>query len=235
MRVCTLIFAAVLCGSLTSLADDAKKGDWTQLFNGKDLAGWDTWLGRPYKEKEVVGLNKDPRQVYAVVDMDGQPAIRISGQTFGALTTKEEFENYHLKLEFKWGEKKWPPRENAVRDSGLLYHCTGPHGAHGSFWMQSLECQIQEHDCGDFWPVANVSVDVEGEMTPMKTVVYKKGGTKMTGLKRRIVRDADHEKPLGQWNMIELLTVGSTSVHVVNGKANMVLTNARRKVGDKDE
>src|SRR5262245_31523419 len=151
------------------------KAEWRPLFNGKDLAGWDTWLGRPNGEKESVGLNKDPKMVYTVVNVDGKPAIRISGEIFGAMTSTEECENYHLKFELKWGEKKWPPREKAVRDSGLLYHCVGPHGAAGSFWMKSQECQIQEGDCGDYWSVAGAIVDVEGERKGDKgPVIYKK-------------------------------------------------------------
>ncbi len=221
-------------GLVPASADDQKDG-WTSLFNGKDLSGWDTWLGRPFKEKEVIGLNKDPNKVYAVVDVDGQPAMRISGEIFGALTTKGDFENYHLKLEFKWGEKRWPPREKAVRDSGLLYHCVGPQGAHGSFWMRSLELQIQEKDCGDFYSVAGVIVDVEAERKGDKgPLVYKKGGKQFVGVTSRIIKDPDNEKPTGQWNTIELLTVGQTSVHLVNGKVNMILTNARHKVEGKE-
>ncbi|MCC6417983.1 MAG: DUF1080 domain-containing protein [Gemmataceae bacterium] len=212
---------------------------WTSLFNGKDLSGWDTWLGRPNKGKESVGLNKDPNHVYTVVMADGKPAIRISGETFGALTSKDEHENYHLKLEFKWGEKKWPPREKAVRDSGLLYHCVGPQGAQGTFWMRSQECQIQEKDCGDYYSVAGAIVDVEGERKGGKgPIIYKKGGEKFTvpskGVGGRIVKSPDNEKPTGQWNTIELLTVGPTSVHVVNGKTVMVLTGSRQKVGAKE-
>src|SRR5262245_31107949 len=86
--------------SLSSPAAD--KDDWTALFNSKDLSGWETWLGKPHKGTEVLGLNNDPSKVYTVAEVDGKPAIRISGEVFGAITTKDEFENYHLKLEFKW-------------------------------------------------------------------------------------------------------------------------------------
>src|ERR1043165_5943132 len=157
-RICQAI-ALILSTMLVPAADGGDK-DWISLFNGKDLTGWDTWLGRPNGEKEAVGLNKDPKNVYTVVEVDGKPAIRISGEIFGAITSQKELENYHLKLEFKWGEKRWPPREKAVRDSGLLYHCVGPHGTAGSFWMRSQELQIQEHDCGDYWSVAGATVDV---------------------------------------------------------------------------
>ena len=232
MRTCI----AGLLVFVVSFPADAQDGEWKSLFNGKDLSGWDTWLGRPAKDKEPVGLNNDPKKVYTVVEADGKPAIRISGEIFGALTSKDEFENYHVKLEFKWGEKKWPPREKAVRDSGLLYHCVGPHGAQGTFWMQSQECQIQEGDCGDYWSVAKAIVDVEAERKG-KDLVFKKGGDKFTvpskGTSNRIIKSPDNEKPSGQWNTIEVLCHGGTAIHVVNGKVNMILTDSRREVAGK--
>jgi hypothetical protein len=233
----------LLCPALSLVplqVQAGKVGEWIALFNRKDLGGWDTWLGRPNKKQEAIGLNTDPQHVFTVVDVDGKPAIRISGEIFGALTSKQEFENYHLRLEFKWGDKKWPPREKAVRDSGLLYHCVGPHGAAASYWMQSLECQIQEHDCGDFWSVAGAIVDVEGFRKDGKGwLIYKKRGKKFTVPSKesggpRIVKSPDNENPTGQWNTIELLTASGTSVHIVNGKVVMVLTNSRRKVADRE-
>ncbi len=241
-RCCWLaLLPAVLVAALVLPLRAGDAGEkWVSLFNGKDLDGWDTWLGRPSRGKEVIGLNKDPHKVYSVAEVDGKPAIRISGEVFGALTSQKDFQNYHLRLEFKWGQKRWPPREKDVRDSGLLYHCVGPHGAQSSFWMRSQEFQIQEHDCGDYWSVAGAIVDVEGERKDGKgPVVYKKGGKKYTvpskesgGL--RIVKDPDNERPTGEWNTLDLLCVGGTSVHVVNGKANMVLTNSRQIVNGKE-
>ncbi|HEY8504136.1 MAG TPA: DUF1080 domain-containing protein [Gemmataceae bacterium] len=240
------VTSIALLPSLGRYAAAADPEGFRPLFNGKDLSGWDTWLGRPHpsvtgldlKKNDkgqyvgTVGLNKDPKNVYTVVTEDGAPAIRISGEIFGALTSKEEFSDYHLRLQFKWGEKKWPPRDKAKRDSGLLYHCVGEHGAGGTFWMRSLECQIQEGDCGDFWSVAGVLVDVEGELQGDNgPVVFRPGGKTFTlpakGLGNRAVKSATNEKPHGQWNTIEVYCVGPTSVHVVNGTPNMVLTNAR--------
>jgi hypothetical protein len=237
----SFVVLATLSGSLLAPPTDAggKQDGWKVLFNGKDLSGWDTWLGRPSKDKDIVGLNTDPKGVYSVVTADGQPAFRITGEIWGALTTKEEFSDYHFKLEFKWGEKRWPPRDKTVRDSGLLYHCVGPHGAQGTFWMRSQELQIQEKDCGDYWSVAGAIVDVEGERKEDKgAVIYKKGGMKFTvpskGIGNRIIKSPDNEKKTGEWNSIELYCLGGTSVHVVNGKVNMVLTNSRHVEGGKE-
>src|SRR5262245_327644 len=92
----SLVIAAILSAPAPGADDDAKP-----LFNAKDLSGWETWLGRPHKSvmgldlkkndkgdyTESVGLDKDPKKVYTVVEVDGKPAIRISGEIFGAITT----------------------------------------------------------------------------------------------------------------------------------------------------
>jgi hypothetical protein len=230
-------YVLLIAGS-SAWSDDPGEG-WRSLFNGKDLTGWDTWLGRPHGQNEVVGLNHDPAQVYRVVEEDERPAVRISGEVLGALTSKEEFGDCHVRLEFKWGYKRWPPREKVVRDSGLLYRCVGSHGAHDSYWMRSLEFQIQEHDTGDFWSIGGATVDVAGRLEkPGGPVVYHKGGTTFTvpgkEVGARIVKDGDYEKPTGLWNTLDLYMVGTTSVHVVNGRPNLVLTNPRQRINGQD-
>jgi hypothetical protein len=226
---------AVAVAALVAATATGQEPSFRSLFNGKNLDGWDTWLSRAHQSKEQIGLNKDPKGVYTVVTEDGKPVIRISGEIFGAITTKDEFENYHLRFEVKWGEKRWPPREKAVRDSGLLYHCVGPHGAGGGHWMKSFECQIQENDFGDFYSVAGVIVDVEGERKGDKgPILYRKGGQKFKGVTSRIIRNPLNEKPHGQWNVVELYAVGQTAVHVINGKTNMIMTGLRHKVDGKE-
>ncbi|MDB4309667.1 DUF1080 domain-containing protein, partial [Akkermansiaceae bacterium] len=76
-----------------------------------------------------LGLNNDPLKVFSVIAEDGHKVLKITGEIYGGLTTKEEFENYHITMQTKWGEKKWEPRLCDKRDSGLLLHCVGKHGA----------------------------------------------------------------------------------------------------------
>src|SRR5262249_8972219 len=121
-----------------STSDKSKEGGWVSLFNGKDLTGWETSLGVPTGEKEPIGRNRDPKQVFTIVQLDGEPAVRISGEVLGGLATLKEYGDYHLELEFKWGEKRYAPRANLPRDSGLLYHgVNGYNRATG--WLESLE------------------------------------------------------------------------------------------------
>jgi hypothetical protein len=77
-------------------------GATISLFNGKDLSSFYTWLPK-------YG-HKDPDKVFTVVnDVDGAPAIRISGQHYGGLITRKEYSNYKLVAEFRWGSKTWEP------------------------------------------------------------------------------------------------------------------------------
>jgi hypothetical protein len=244
--VAALLSPAIAAGMPRPASVQSLAASWTPLFNGRDLAGWETFLGRPHKTTEMpglprnddgeylapVGVNRDPRGVFSAVQIDGEPAVRVSGEIYGGLITLGEFENYHLRFQFKWGEKRWPPRVEAVRDSGCCYHSVGPHGASYGFWMQSLEFQIQEGDCGDFYSLAGVIVDVEGVPAkpddPRSELIYKRGAPRVSGYTRRIIREPFSEKPYGEWNTLELYCHGQNSVHVVNGTPNMAVSGARR-------
>ena len=113
-----LLLGVLLLSLLPALPARDKAEGPTALFNGRDLTGFYTYL-------RGHGKNKDPEGV--ITAHDGM--IRVSGKIFGCFTTEKEYENYHLVMEFKWGEKTWPPREKDARDSGILLHCVGEDGA----------------------------------------------------------------------------------------------------------
>jgi hypothetical protein len=208
------------------------------LFNGKDLSGWDTYIGMRYdtvigkRTGAPAGLNTDPDGVFTVVQEDGRPALRISGQHFGGISTQQEFSNFHLRVEFKWGDEKWAPRKKAKRDSGILYHAVGPHGKDGGSWMRSQEFQVQETDCGDYWGVAGALFDIPASQTAAG-YVYDAAATMLTFSAaspqgRHCIRQSDEEKTPGQWNVAEVYCYGDTAVHIVNGKVVMVLYRSRQ-------
>jgi len=125
---------------------EKQDSEFALLFNGKNLQGWYTFL----REK---GKDHDPENIFQVTE-EGE--LQISGKEFGYISTIEEFENYHFTLEFKWGTKKHPPRENDKRDSGICYHF--PKESKDEVWPKSVECQIQEGDCGDFWLIGGATI-----------------------------------------------------------------------------
>ena len=69
---------------------------------------------------EPIGFNRDPLHVFAVETVDGEPAIHVSGAGFGVMTTDASFGNFHLRMQVKWGEKKWGYKRtgHAALDAG---------------------------------------------------------------------------------------------------------------------
>lgn len=228
---------------------DITKDSWISIWNGEDLTGWHKYLGTPYNMKTdslgksilPFGIDNDPLEVISIVEDKDSNAIRITGLAWGMIYTDKEYKNYHLKLKIKWGEDKHAPREQLPRDSGLLYHGFGEPGSGDNVWMNSQELQIQEGDMGDYWPVGDVEIDIPSVPTEDKFYIFKEGAelrkyynadildtAEMDSLaKRRVLKAFNAEKPHGQWNDVELIVFGDSSIHIVNEKVVMRLYNSR--------
>lgn len=232
--VVLLVFAMPGCGK------KAAESEWQSLFNGTDLSGWDTYLGPTFDTVQnkfdtlaIPGLNNDPRGVFRVVEEDGAPAIRISGDGFGGISTLQEFENFHLRAEFKWGTLKWHPRKDKKRDSGILYYAVGPQGAAYGHWMRSQEFQVQEGDCGDYWSVDGSIVDIPATGSAKEEYVYSPVATMLpfsytSEYGKRCIKNPDAEKPTGEWNTVDIYCLGPNIVHMINGTVVMKLFNSRQ-------
>lgn len=204
-----------------------------QLFNGKNLKNWEIYLGAPITGFEELAKKATPASTYNVVKLDGQKVIHISGDIFASLATIEEFENYHLRLEFKWGEKVY-----GKRNSGLLYHSFGPFGAAFGTWMACIEHQLMHENLGDTYLMANTWCQVKSKMGNLGTAYFYDPNGQISTFSegtngRSIKKKEDAEKPLGEWNTVDLYCFGQTSVHVVNGKVVMVNTNCSTFDGGK--
>jgi hypothetical protein len=232
-----------LCLILVTAGPAAGDEGWVSLFNGKDLDGWEVCVGGG----EPFAPGRDPKGMFSVVREDGGPTLRISGDGLGGVSTLKAYGDYHLELEFKWGEKRFPPRANEPRDSGLLYHAASDYNP-TTGWLESVEFGILEGgETGDFWSVLGshgerIIVDVEGDdiptaqrRYPTEPIRWRPGGKTYVGTKLGILNGDDNEKPRGRWNKLDLICVGQTGVHVVNGTVNLVLTEIRRQVGERAE
>jgi hypothetical protein len=220
---------------------------WMDLLD-KDLSQWENYLSYRYPEGydgeipkdaegndlKPIGLNKDEFGVFTMIEEDGQPVLRISGEIYGCVATKSEFENYHLKLQVKWGDKKWHPRKQLLKDSGILYHSIGPHGAESwRSWMLSQEFQVMQGHMGDFWSQANSAIDIRAYLPEyiMNPVADKSQPFLALGRGEEIqgycMRSANYERPHGEWNELELICFENKSIHIVNGEVVMILKNSR--------
>lgn len=205
-----------------------------------DLSAFYTWNNKH-------GRDNDPDRVFTLVDaVDGAPAIRVSGQHYGGIVTKQSYTNYRLVLEFRWGNVTWGDRKNKARDSGILFHLSGEDGNnnknfHGA-WTRSVEYQILEGGIGDIWLVPGYDRDSPTPTQPRLTVAVKKhplgfpawdpagtptelkhfGRIGWGGLDPEWKPDLgfrgrhDVEKPWGQWNHIELICEGGDVTYFLN-------------------
>ncbi|MCX6624441.1 MAG: DUF1080 domain-containing protein, partial [Acidobacteria bacterium] len=119
---CLLLCAAALCGQTRESA--IRPDSVIRLFNGKNLDGWYTWL----KDSRY----EDPKKVFTVEN----GVIHISGDGYGGITTRKEYRDYHLVVEFKWGQRTWGDRKDHARDSGILLHAVGEDGVAGGIWIE---------------------------------------------------------------------------------------------------
>lgn len=233
-----LLLAAGLAGSLPA-AEPApiRPAKRVKLFNGRDLSGFYTYLQH--------NKYNDPRQVFTVRD----GLLRISGEEFGGISTKDAYRDYHLLLEWKWGGATHAPRLDKARDSGILVHGIGPDEGSRGYWYQSIEYQIIEGGTGDYlmvngaerpWLSAEVREEANGQ------IYWKKGNPLVRTDRKRInwyARDPewkdvlgfrgrqDLDKPVGQWNVSEILCDGDAITAVFNGAVVNYGTGASQSAG----
>lgn len=221
----------------------------TSLFD-ETLSNFEVWIGIPHNTVEglpegtfqsnnvhngvPLGLNNDLKKVFTVEKEAAEIVLKVSGEIYAGLTTKESFKNYHLSVMFKWGDKKWEPRLNAKRDSGILYHCYGKHGRFWKTWKTSLEYQVQENDLGDFIPLGGNSespkvdgpkTEIRGRQDGLKNMYDPKSDTYLEKIGyTNAYKEVD--APHGQWNHLEIYVFENDAVHVVNNEIVMVVENA---------
>ncbi|MBL9198849.1 MAG: DUF1080 domain-containing protein [Opitutaceae bacterium] len=180
----------------------------------------------------------DPKSVFTFTKENW---LRISGEGYGYIATRESHRDYHLVIEFKWGAKTWGRRVDRARDSGILVHAYGPHGAHSGNWMASIEAQIIEGGTGDILVLSPKLPDGTQLLTSLtcefgldrdKEKIWRPGSPRQvvtTGRVNWLHRDEDWtdtvgyrgkkdvESPLFQWSRLEVIARGDTLKYYLNG------------------
>lgn len=130
---------------LATVSLTAPAAETIQLFNGKDLSGWE------FDVKD----GADPLDIWSVKD----GILFCTGKPAGVIRTKKYYSNYELTLEWRW------PEGSKGGNNGCLIHSQSPREL--GIWPKSLEVQLASGNAGDFW-VIGCTIDVEPDRKPAK-------------------------------------------------------------------
>ncbi|GAB4157903.1 MAG: hypothetical protein Fur0037_25660 [Planctomycetota bacterium] len=164
------------------------------LFDGESLAGW---------HLDVPAADRGETHPPAFVARNGH--LYTLGRPQGHLITDESFRDYRLVVEWRWPDKPG--------NSGVLVHVSTPRRLYGMF-PQSIECQLQAGNAGDFWCI--------GEDIAVPDMEKRRGPKPEWGVdgkkRRRIANLTDgSERPPGEWNQMVIECRGRTIDVWVNG------------------
>ncbi|MEM9261329.1 MAG: family 16 glycoside hydrolase [Bacteroidota bacterium] len=134
-----LLLLASTCGraqNFVPLLTDANLSGWHVQIKGKGVV--------PANQQNIFRWKNKQLRVYAQAK-NGAP------EPFAALISDSLYQDYHLRLEYRWGTGKYPPRADFVRDAGIVFHVFDT----TQFWAGGIECQFQEGDTGDVWLIGS--------------------------------------------------------------------------------
>jgi hypothetical protein len=161
--------------------------DSIELFNGKDLAGWQAYFSEPGAKMEDVWSVKDGLLV-------------CKGRPTGYLYTKREFTSYLLVVEWRWAPGTEPG------NSGVLLRINGE----PKTLPRSIEAQLKSGDAGDLYGFHGLKIDGDRARTSHQT---SSGTGELVGVKK--ITGA--EKAPGEWNRYEIRLDGGALQVKVNG------------------
>lgn len=194
------LFVALLLSTTAASAGDGP--DYNRL------ASWDIWV-----DDKVPGYDAADLFTETAEGLRAYPhAEPLSLQPFGGLVTRATYSRYVLRLDYKWGEATFAPRDEMVRDAGICFHLH----EENKIWPASVECQIQEGDTGDIWTIGTRSTaKVQSTIrnySPTGDLVTRGGKDRRFA---RFHRGYYHEVP--GWNHLEITVDGPTAIYRLNG------------------
>ena len=124
-----------------------------------------------------------------------QGMLRATGVGKGYIRTETPFADYRLQLEWRW--------PHAAGNSGIILHLVNG----DMLWPKGFECQLASGRAGDF--ASFVDARSKEEIVSRNPTGYSTG--------RLLQTEPSAEKPLGEWNTLEVVAEGSTITIWVNG------------------
>ncbi len=166
------------------LTNKEKNDGWQLLFDGKSTNGWHTY------GKESAG------KAWTVKDgtlfLDEANKKNLSDKEGGDLVTNEEYDNFHLKMDWKIGPKG---------NSGIIFYIHEDPNKYSNTYETGLEMQVLDNGTA-----------VKPGHADAKIYTHRAGDL------YDLLASKDVAKPQGQWNQVEIKCVNGKLDFYMNGQ-----------------
>lgn len=158
--------------------DEVKEG-WVSLFDGKTTKGWHKYGGAPVGSAWKV--------VDGMLFLDASQKENWQIKDGGDIVSDEEFENFHLKLEWKI---------DTCGNSGVIFYIHEDTAKYQWPWMTGPEMQVLDNNCH---PDAKITKHRAGDLYDL------------------ITSAPETVKPALEWNLAEIKSQNGTLEFYLNG------------------
>jgi hypothetical protein len=179
----------------------------TLALSGQAASAVDLFNGRDFTGWEL--KTTPAAAIDSAFRMLPDGVIASEGKPSGFLATRESYRNYRLHVEWRWSGKPG--------NGGVLLHVS--EGPMDRVWPLSLQVQTKKGNAGDLLPMAAASFD-----EPL---------TSAPGADTRIKAHTapDSEKPVGEWNVCDIVSRDGAVEVTVNGVLQNRVTHAQPASG----
>ncbi len=216
----TLLSSLALIFVLGGGALSAEEGQWLQLFNGKNLDGWEVKI-RGHEFNENFGDTFRVENGVLTVAYDKYDSF---DEQFGHLFYEKPFSNYRLRVEYRFTGEQAPAGPGwAFRNSGLMLHGQSPESMRkDQKFPVSIEVQLLGGKGTGKRTTANLC-------TPGTNVVME--GELIT---RHCISSSSKTYHGDQWVTVEVEVRGNKVIkHIIDGK--VVLAYNKPQLDDRDQ
>lgn len=183
------VLAFMACNSSKQMSSSKNSDGFISLFDGTTTSGWHS------HGKSVAG--KAWKAEDGALHLDPAVKEKMPGEG-GDLLTNEEFENYHLKLEWKISPKG---------NSGIIFNVHEDTSKYKQVWFTGPEMQVLD----------NGSATVEGH-PDAKIKTHRAGDLYDLMTSKELV------KPAGEWNQVEIVANKGKLEFYMNGQLSLSTT-----------
>jgi hypothetical protein len=169
------------------------------------------WNGKDYTGWELV--TNPSADIKSVCKIESDSVLAIAGKPIGYLATINSYENYRLHIEYRW-------LNDAVNNcnSGVLIHIAS-RPIDRNTWPLCFQIQMKIMHAGDLLPMAGAKFAEPLSSAPE---------AKTPQLERQ---KSDSEKPIGQWNIVDIICRNSTIKCMINGIVQNRVTKCKPHAG----